>query len=113
MFLAAIGQLLQSWVYVVFGMGPAAYWGRPYPIHGEFVSVWFQYGLIGLGLMVGYMVTAGRFLAKRGNIVMLTALLILGLDMIGNFTLEIATTSFMALIICGLIERERVKWQIT
>jgi hypothetical protein len=113
MWLTAIGQLLQSWNFAVFGFGPAAFWGREYPIHSEYISVWFQYGLIGLGLMVGYFFTAGRFLWKANSKILLTALLILCLDMIGNFPLEIATTGFMAIIICGLIERERLQCQTT
>jgi hypothetical protein len=113
MWMTAISQLLQYWGFMVFGMGPAAFWGRQYPIHGQYVSVWFQFGLVGLGLMLGYFFTAGRFLWKAKSKVLLTALLILCLDMIGNFPLEIASTSFMAIIICGLIERERQKRWLT
>lgn len=113
MWLVAIGQLLKSWNFMIFGYGPAASWGREYPIHCEYISVWYQFGLIGLTLMLGYIYTTTRFLFKAKNLILLTALLILCLDMIGNFPLEIATTGFMALIIGGLIERERLQWQTT
>ena len=40
-------------------------------------------------------------------LVLLTSFLIICLDMIGNFPAEIASTAFMIIIVCGLIERER------
>ncbi len=109
MWMMAISHLLKSWVFMVFGFGPSSFWGREYPIHGEYVSIWFQYGLIGLALMLGYIVTTYRFLAARKELLLLTSLVILCLDMVGNFPMEIATTAFLAIILAGLIERKRLK----
>jgi hypothetical protein len=113
MWMTAISQLLTSWKTMVFGFGPAAAWGREYPIHGQYISVWFQYGLIGLAIVMGYIYTTFRFLDKGKHLILLTAVVIICLDMVANFPAEIATTSFMILIICGLIERERIKCQTT
>jgi hypothetical protein len=109
MWMMAFSQLIKSWVFMVFGFGPAAFWGREYAIHGEYMSVWFQYGLIGLFLMLGYIITTGRYLWKKKSLVLLTSFLIICLDMVGNFPAEIASTAFMMIIVCGLIERERTE----
>ncbi|HSW65033.1 MAG TPA: hypothetical protein VLH56_17240 [Dissulfurispiraceae bacterium] len=109
MWMTAISQLLSSWPAMIFGFGPAAAWGREYPIHGQYVSVWFQYGLIGLTLMLGYICSTIWFLNKGKHVILLTAVIIICLDMVANFPAEIATTSFMMLVICGLIERERLR----
>ncbi len=108
MWMIAISQLLKSWSFMVFGYGPAAAWGQKYPLHGEYISVWFQYGLIGLGLMLGYIAQTFRYLVKADHLVYLTAFLIICLDMVGNFSAEVATTACMMVVICGLIERKRL-----
>jgi len=110
MWMMAFSQLITSWALMVFGFGPGAFWGREYSMHGEYMSVWFQFGLIGLGLMAGYIYTTFRFLDKQKSLLLLTSFVIICLDMIGNFPVEIATTAFLIIIICGLIERERLKW---
>jgi hypothetical protein len=107
MWMMAFSELIKSWVYMVFGFGPGALWGREYPIHAEYMSVWFQFGLVGLGLMLGYIFTTGRYLWKNNKLILLTSFIIICLDMVGNFPAEIASTAFMMIIVCGLIERER------
>jgi hypothetical protein len=77
-------------------------------MHSQYMSVWFQFGLIGLGLMLGYIYSAYRYLSRSGNLILLTALVIAALDMIANFTGEIVSTAFMLVIIGGLIERKRL-----
>jgi len=108
MWMMATSNLLHSWNLMVFGFGPAAAWGRNYPIHGQYISVWFHYGLVGLFFMLGYIVTTWRYLAKKKELALLTAFLIMCLDMVGNFPAGIATTAFMMIVICGLIERKRI-----
>lgn len=108
MWMLAFSKLIKHWFFFIFGYGPGAFWGREYSIHGEYISVWFQFGLIGLGLMIGYIYTTWKFLAKEKSIILLSSFLIICLDMIGNFPMEIASTAFMIVIICGLIERKRL-----
>ena len=45
---------------------------------------------------------------KEKNLILRASFLIICLDMIGNFPLEIASTAFMIVIIAGLIERRIV-----
>lgn len=108
MWLMALGKLTQTWFGAVIGFGPNAYWGRSYPLHNEYMTIWFEFGLIGLGLVFAYIYTSIKFLLKTKNNVLLTSLIILCLDMVANFPMEIASTAFMAIIIIGLIERERL-----
>lgn len=107
MWMMAIGQLLASWPAAIFGFGPNAFWGREYPLHSEYISMWFQFGLIGLLLMIGYLLTALRFLFRSGNRILLSSFIIICLDMGANFPMEISTTAFVAIIIGALIERKR------
>jgi len=110
MWMMAVSKIIHHWVTLIFGSGPGAFWGRNYPIHGEYISILFQYGLIGLAIVGGYIVHTWRFLIGRKELTLLaTSFFILLLDCVGNFPLQIATTSFMILIILGLIERERLK----
>lgn len=108
MWMQVITLIIQHPLFIIFGYGPAAFWGREYPIHGMYFSVWFQYGSIGLVLFLGFIIQYFRFLSMKKEIILLTSFLIICLDMIGNFTAEIATTAFSILIICGLIERRRL-----
>jgi hypothetical protein len=108
MWMTALGKLMASPLFFVLGFGPAAHWGRNYPIHGQYISVWYQFGLVGLMLIVGYVITTYRMLAKKGELVLLTALVIICLDCVANFPGQIASTAFLIVIILGLIERKRL-----
>jgi O-antigen ligase len=110
MWMTATSKILQSWNLAIFGYGPGSYWGRSYPIHGEYFSVLFQYGFVGLFIVLGYMVHTWKFLLKRKELILFaTSFLIINLDCVGNFPMQIASTGFMILIVLGLIERERLK----
>ncbi len=110
MWLMAFAKLMKSWTAMIFGFGPGAFWGRPYPLHSEYMWVWFQFGLIGLGLMVGYIWTTARFLIRSHRILLLTSFIIICLDMVANFPMEIPPPAFLIIIIAALIEREKQQW---
>lgn len=108
MWMTALGKLMASPLFFVLGFGPAAHWGRNYPIHGQYISVWYQFGLVGLMLIVGYVITTYRMLARKKELRLLTALVIICLDCVANFPGQIASTAFLIVIILGLIERKRL-----
>jgi hypothetical protein len=108
MWMMALRKVFVSWGSLIFGVGPAANFGRKYPLHNEYVAMWFEFGLIGLALMIGYIVTTVKMLSKSGNRLLLTSFTIAFLDMMGNSSLHIAPTAFLIIIVCGLIERERL-----
>jgi hypothetical protein len=107
MWMVALGKLFTSWESVIFGFGPGATFGRRYPLHNEYMSMWFEFGLVGLTLMAGYIVTTIKGLVRAANPVLLTSFAIACLDMMGNYPMQIAPTAFLIIIVCGLIERER------
>jgi hypothetical protein len=108
MWLTALGRLLSSWKSFVFGFGPAAPWGMPYPLHNEYMTAFFEFGFLGLAMLLGYILTTARYLIKSKNLLLGSCFCIACLDMAGNYTLHIAPTAFLVIIICGLIERERL-----
>ena len=112
MWLTALGKLITSWPAMIFGFGPGAHWGKAYNLHNDYMSMWFSFGLVGLTMMIGYIYTTIRQLAKSKNMILLTSFIIICLDMTGNFPIHIATTAFLIIIICGLIERERLNGEL-
>jgi len=107
MWLMALGHLISSVPGMIFGFGPGAFWGREYPLHSEYMAVWFYYGLIGLFLMLGYLWSTWKFLWKSKDITLMTCFLIIFVEIGANHSFEIATTGMLGVIILGLIERER------
>jgi hypothetical protein len=107
MWIMAFTQLKESWIKMIFGLGPGAPWGRAYPLHSEYMSVWFQFGLVGLALMIGYIWTTVRFLFKSKNMIFLAAAIIICLEMVMNHTMEVPVSGFLVIIIAALIEREK------
>lgn len=91
-------------VYVLVGMGPGAGWGKSYPMHNEWLQCMHQYGLIGFSLLAGYVATI-----YRGNRILFTAFLIAAINIFGNYSLHLAPSAFLIILIAGLIERERGK----
>lgn len=92
----------------VFGFGPGAFWGRAYPVHSDYVSIFFQFGLVGFSMVAGYIVLTLRRLFKTGDSVLFASFFIICFDMMANFPMEVSSTAFMAIVIAGLIERDRL-----
>lgn len=110
----AIKEIFDSWWTCIFGHGPGARWGRPYPMHNEYLQVWHQYGLIGLGLLVGFIIDLSRryvhfksMMMKDGNRMLFASFVIICVNMIGNYPLHLAPSAFLIIIVVGLMQRER------
>ena len=99
---AAFDQVVQSPSGVSFGLGPGAAWAHNYHLHSEWVTLFHQFGVIGLILAGGYL-----FTACRKNIYLFSAFAIGIINMAGNATLHIPVTAFLICMIAGLLERER------
>lgn len=89
---------------VVFGLGPAApkTWEFKCPLHNEWLTIFYQYGLVGLSLFIGFIVTL-----YRGNKILFSALIIILVNMLGNYPLHLAPSAFLIIIIVGLMHREK------
>jgi hypothetical protein len=97
----AIIKVLSSWKTAVFGFGPGITWEIGNQLHNEYVATLFNYGLVGLTLMVSFILNVSR--ASR---MLFTAFIILCVNMIGNHPLHTTPTALLAITIIALIERE-------
>ncbi|MFH2076621.1 MAG: hypothetical protein ABIJ57_14970 [Pseudomonadota bacterium] len=91
-----------TWQNFIFGLGPGAAWKYNYPLHSEWVTLLHQFGLIGLTIAAGYLLTV-----SRKNIYLFSAFIIIVINMFGNAALHIAPTAFLICMVAGLMERER------
>ena len=91
-----------SWQTFLFGWGPGVTWKSGYTLHSEYVNMFFNFGLIGIVLMVGYI-----FRIHKMNKMLLSAFIVACIDMIGNHALHITTTVALILVVVALNERER------
>jgi hypothetical protein len=86
---------------VVFGYGPGISWKPDNKVHSEYVAAFFNFGLVGLSLVAGYAKSVLR--APR---MLLTALLILAVNCIGNHPFHVPATVMLALMVMALAQRE-------
>lgn len=101
----AMAKILESPKSIIVGAGPGTPWGKRYPMHNEYLQVWFEMGLVGLSIVLGYLVTTWR--QVWGNRKHMMALTVITIGMAGDYPLHIPTTAFLIIIMCGLIEKER------
>jgi hypothetical protein len=95
-------QVFYSPFTFICGYGPGAGWGQTFPMHNEWLQCLQKYGIIGLTLLAGYVLTI-----YRGNRMLLTAFIIAAINMFGNYPLHLAPSVFLIIIVAGLIEREK------
>ena len=105
----ALSKVFSSWVHAVFGFGPGAGWGRKYPLHNEYVACLFNYGIIGLSLLAGYIISTVKDLMKyrRRNRILFAAFAVILVNMLGNHPLHLAPSAMLIIVVAGLIERKR------
>lgn len=95
-------QAFTSPLTALFGFGPVAVWREGNTLHNEYLMTLYNFGAVGLALLIGYIVTA-----YRGNRLLFTAFIILCVDCIGNHALHTVPTAMLAITICALMDRER------
>lgn len=86
----------------VFGMGPGVGFTHEWPLHNEWLTLFYRYGLVGLSCAAGYVVTA-----YRGNKILFASLVAFCVNAIGNYPAHLAPSVFLLMIVMGLIEREK------
>ncbi len=105
--LNGLQQVAQSWQTILIGFGPTAEWKIGDKLHSEYVMALFNFGVIGLALLMGYIITI-----CRTNRILFTAFIILCIDAIGNHVLHTIPTALLAITICSLIEHEKRRCSI-
>jgi len=103
-----LGRIFGSPVTVLFGFGPGAHWGHSYLMHNEWLTLWFQYGLIGVFPVLAWFVWKIAIVIKSDVICRMVgaALAIVAVNALGNHPFHIPTTAMLALVIMSLAERE-------
>lgn len=91
-----------SWQTFLFGWGPGITWRPGNMLHSEYVNTFFNFGIIGTILFLGYLLTR-----HRDNRMLFSALIILCIGMIGNHSLHLATAASLILVIVAMIDREQ------
>jgi len=98
----AWNQVTQSWLSIIFGLGPAAPWAHRFPLHNEWVTAFHHFGIIGCLFIAGYLITI-----YRKNRMLLSAFIIACIGAMGTYPMHLAPSAFLILIIIGLMEREK------
>lgn len=100
---AAIKQTCSNTLGFTFGMGPGAPWGGAFPMHNEWVTLFHHFGWIGVCIVAGYILSV-----KRTDKRVFTAFIILCIDAIGYYPFHLPTVGMLALLVIGMLERERL-----
>ena len=80
------------------------YWDNP---HNEYLQVYFELGLIGLLLLLGYFIDLfRRFLRFKTpqTILLFSCITVLLINSLGMFPMQVAPTAFLAITYIGLLE---------
>lgn len=91
-----------NWFTVPFGHGPYAFWGKLQALHNDYLQYLFEFGAVGLSLILGYILTI-----YRGNRILFAGFVAAAVNMLGNFPTQLPPTAFLIIIILALIEKER------
>lgn len=89
------------------GMGPGVGFRHEWPLHNEWMTIFYRYGAVGLACAVGYV-----FTAYRDNRILFAALVAASVNAIGNYPLHLAPSVFLLMIVMGLMEREKEQCEV-
>jgi hypothetical protein len=94
--------ITHTWQTFVFGVGPGISWALDNELHNQYLKLWFNYGLLGVSLLLGYILTVWR-----SHSVLFSAFLIACINMVGNQSLDTVPSSLLIITIVALMERGR------
>lgn len=106
LWLDGIQKVTRSWRTILIGFGPNAEWRHGDKLHSEYFMMFYNFGVIGLGLMAGYIASIFKSINNVDRILM-AAFVIICVDAIGNHLLHITTTALLVITITALIEKQR------
>lgn len=98
----------RTWHSALVGWGPGIGWAADNHLHNGFLQILFNYGFIGLGLVVGYIASA-----LKASKLLTACAVIIAVNMAGNNPLHVVPCAMLILTVVALIERERraEQWQ--
>lgn len=96
-------QITAAFSRFIFGYGPGAIpWTQSF-VHCEYLGMFLQYGLIGVLLLIGYIITI-----PKDNIRLYTSFITLIIVSIGFYPMHHASTAILIILILGLLENEKL-----
>jgi hypothetical protein len=98
----AWGKITSCWETTLFGMGYGKH-NSLYPIHNEYLSVWFRWGLVGLIPILGFL-----WNLPRRNIILTAAIVALLVNALASYPMRIPPIAFLGCAIFGLMSNERM-----
>ena len=98
-------QLLAHPLEMVFGYSPGAQTGYSFPLHNEWLELFYRWGVI--GVFTAAMYIKGFFGFVQYNRILTSALVVAAVNCLGNHPLHLAPSTFLIMIIMGLLEREQ------
>ncbi len=99
----AVEQVSMTWPSMLFGLGPGSRWGGKGTLHNDWLTAWHVWGLVGLGLVMGFV-----FNIERSNRRAFAAFVVACVAALGSLPMHLAPSAFLIIIIAGLCEREKV-----
>lgn len=96
----AVKETMNAPLGILAGWGPGVSWRPDNQLHNEYVAAFFNYGLVGLALMVGYLKTL-----PTDNRMLFAAMLAVMVNMVGNHPLHTVPTAILIAVVAALIER--------
>ena len=95
------GKITATPVDFIFGLGPGKFTGFKFPVHNDWLEIWYLYGLPPL-------VAAGVFLWKaKKSPILYSAIVIALINALGNYPLHLPPSAFLIIIILALLEKEK------
>ncbi|PKN20893.1 MAG: hypothetical protein CVU71_03690 [Deltaproteobacteria bacterium HGW-Deltaproteobacteria-6] len=101
----AFNKVSAHWYTFVFGVGPGVYWQPGNMLHSEYAYLLWNFGIIGLLIVVAYIVRTFLTIKDR---MLLSVFVVILIDSIGNHLMHTAATAMPAIIIIALMDRENI-----
>jgi len=98
-----LNHIFASPLVALFGYVSSRSGGVTFPIHNEFLGVWFTWGLVGLVLAIGFIVHL-----PKNNRILLASLCGLLAHCISFYCMRIPPVAYLSLIIFGVMKRNAV-----
>jgi len=99
---ATLQKICASPETFLIGYGPGAPTGYNYPLHNEWLELWFNYGAVSIFMAVVYIMNI-----SREDKILLAAFAAFVVNGLANYGWHLAPSGFLILIIMGLLEREK------
>jgi hypothetical protein len=100
---SAFVAIVSSWKTTLFGVGPGISWDDKSLLHSEYVSTFFNWGVLGMFLALGYIITV-----YRGCKILFTAIIIMLVNAITNHPFHTVPTAVLAVMVVALNEKEKM-----